>query len=357
MGRAGVAYSDIQQAADAISQSGTEPTVDKVREYLGTGSKSTIAPLLKRWRQQREESTASDGLPVELVQALKSVHAHTQGLADKKVAQIEADTQQQLTAMQQQLAQVVALQQQTETEKAHTDERVERLKTERKQVSQALEQKSLKLVKSDATLDEARQQLVECRATITELRQESRDIREHFEHYQQQIASDRQQERDQFQFSRQQLESRQMDLQQQLAAVQASYHQLITLNTSQAQQLEQQTQQADTLKQSLNEEIQAHRETDIHLQHSRTGLAQLQQQCKDILESLDASRQQLTEQQNEQQRLNGLLESATQAVVNSNAERERLAADNRQLAEAGATSLGRIRQLEIQLAGIEPNRQ
>ena len=46
MARAGVTYHDVAKAAEAIKSQRQEPTVDRVREHLGTGSKSTIAPLL-----------------------------------------------------------------------------------------------------------------------------------------------------------------------------------------------------------------------------------------------------------------------------------------------------------------------
>ncbi|MDP2608540.1 MULTISPECIES: DNA-binding protein [unclassified Oceanobacter] len=346
-------YQDVDQAAAAITQAGTEPTVDRVREHLGTGSKSTIAPLLKRWRQQRDEHSNSDGLPAELLQALKLVYAQAQALAEQKIEQIEADTQQQLQTMQEELAQAVALQQQTSLENTQQQEQIERLKAERKQLSQTLEQQTLKLVKSDATLDETRQQLVECRATIAELRQENRDIRDHFEHYQQQMASDRQQEREQFRFSLQQLEDRQQDLQQQLNAASTKNNQLDTLNISQAQQLEQQSLAMSRLKQALAEASRAQREADIHLEHSRTAIADLQQQNDTLQASLTANNQQLTTSQHEQQRLSLLLDNATQAAADNRTECDRLAEENRQLAEAKAISLGQIRQLEAQLAGIQ----
>lgn len=56
---------------------GTIPTVDTVRAALGdTGSKSTNGPYLNRWKaeQEGEKATAIAGLPVELLEAVKSVH-------------------------------------------------------------------------------------------------------------------------------------------------------------------------------------------------------------------------------------------------------------------------------------------
>mgnify|MGYP006413176901 FL=1 len=56
MARIGVTYVDIAKAAEIIKSQNQEPTVDRVRQHLGTGSKSTIAPLLKRWRSDNNAS-------------------------------------------------------------------------------------------------------------------------------------------------------------------------------------------------------------------------------------------------------------------------------------------------------------
>ena len=66
MARAGVTYHDVAKAAEAIKSQRQEPTVDRVREHLGTGSKSTIAPLLKRWRSDNGEAVDTGGLPNDL---------------------------------------------------------------------------------------------------------------------------------------------------------------------------------------------------------------------------------------------------------------------------------------------------
>jgi hypothetical protein len=45
----GVSASDVERAADALLRSGERPTIEKVREKLGTGSPNTINPLLDAW--------------------------------------------------------------------------------------------------------------------------------------------------------------------------------------------------------------------------------------------------------------------------------------------------------------------
>ena len=53
MGRPGIDYLDVAQAASAIQAKGDNPTIDSVRAWLGSGSKGTIAPLLKQWRHEQ----------------------------------------------------------------------------------------------------------------------------------------------------------------------------------------------------------------------------------------------------------------------------------------------------------------
>lgn len=90
MARAGILYSDVVKAASQLSDSGKSPTVDTVREAMGgTGSKSTIAPMLKRWKLEHRESVeASDaGIPASLLQAVKGIHEALQEEAKLKIAE------------------------------------------------------------------------------------------------------------------------------------------------------------------------------------------------------------------------------------------------------------------------------
>ena len=45
----GVTASDVERAADQLLRDGQRPTIEKVRERLGTGSPNTINPLLDAW--------------------------------------------------------------------------------------------------------------------------------------------------------------------------------------------------------------------------------------------------------------------------------------------------------------------
>jgi len=53
MGRAGVTLQEVEKAALQLQGRGKNPSVDAVREVIGTGSKSTIAQHLRDWKAQQ----------------------------------------------------------------------------------------------------------------------------------------------------------------------------------------------------------------------------------------------------------------------------------------------------------------
>src|SRR5690606_29317476 len=121
MARAGVTYHDVVKAAATIKTQGQEPTVDRVREHLGTGSKSTIAPLLKRWRSKKGEATDHSGLPNDLVEVVKSLHDRLQQAADDRIEQTRLtfkasndELRKELTGTHNTIAQLTARQQDLE---------------------------------------------------------------------------------------------------------------------------------------------------------------------------------------------------------------------------------------------------
>lgn len=52
MARHGVTYSEVALAAKQLTKTGITVTIDHVREYLGTGSKTTIQRHLQRFREE-----------------------------------------------------------------------------------------------------------------------------------------------------------------------------------------------------------------------------------------------------------------------------------------------------------------
>ncbi|MDS4040545.1 MAG: DNA-binding protein [Candidatus Competibacter sp.] len=56
MARSGIRYEEVRSAAEALLGRGLNPTIQRVRELLGTGSNTTISEHLKSWQQQLAET-------------------------------------------------------------------------------------------------------------------------------------------------------------------------------------------------------------------------------------------------------------------------------------------------------------
>ncbi|WP_404413250.1 DNA-binding protein [Vreelandella aquamarina] len=100
MARNGVQYSDVQQAIDELLTRGDTPSVQRIRDVLGTGSFTTISEHFRHWRLEREQNKdvpPPKGVPEVVVTAASELwrqaqEAAHQGLlhyreeADRKVA-------------------------------------------------------------------------------------------------------------------------------------------------------------------------------------------------------------------------------------------------------------------------------
>ncbi|MFZ1492318.1 MAG: DNA-binding protein [Candidatus Competibacter denitrificans] len=56
MARTGITFEDVHAAAESLLGRGLNPTIQRVREVLGTGSNTTISEHLKNWQQQLAEA-------------------------------------------------------------------------------------------------------------------------------------------------------------------------------------------------------------------------------------------------------------------------------------------------------------
>ena len=217
MARTGVGYIDIARAADALKQRGEEPTVDRVRAELGTGSKSTIAPLLKRWRSETGDAPAeTGGLPKELVDALKALYEQVQGQAQQEIQQAREECETAVGNLERELAAVRgALSERTQALE-DVEQKLQISSEEGEALQYHLDQTRAALEKSEFQREDGLKRITELKSSVNELKQENRDVRQHFEHFQQRTAEDRQQERDQARLAAEQLRSQIASLNAQL---------------------------------------------------------------------------------------------------------------------------------------------
>ncbi len=274
MARPGVSFFDVSKAATAIIDQGFTPTVDRVREILRTGSKSTIAPLLKQWKESNSHHKDNGELPQQLMDAVKSLYQTNRSIADERIQEITDNCNNKLNDAQNQLKA-------TNQENTALKQELERLKEEIKQEQQKYKQlfgdwnslsDTLK-AKSQAntTLTEKSNQLL---ADKEELKLEVKTVRSHFEHYQQQIAEDRLIEREQFQTTLLSNQEHTRNVQSQADDLKKA-NQLLTQESSQLKE------KLDDTAQQLAKEKQQFSSAALELKATQTENEQWQQRFED----------------------------------------------------------------------------
>jgi len=219
MARAGILYSHVAQAAATLAAKGKNPTVDSVRETLGdTGSKSTIAPLLRRWKAEHQNKMAvvESGLPVELIQAVKALHDKLQ---DDLKTQLDAERDAHRTELKRMADRLAT----ADADRAVLIDAQTRLTTDLaaardENVRLQNELHAVTVTRTAAESDNAglRERLTDRAAELQSLGQQLAHARAQFEHFQEAAAYQRTEER-------QAAESRIASLEQDLSAARRDY--------------------------------------------------------------------------------------------------------------------------------------
>lgn len=106
MARAGITYTEVAKAASRLQMENKNPTVDNVRELIGTGSRSTIMVHLRTWRDKNLIESQADGLPIALVEATKSLWNRMKSETDEMIALQQSQSNEQIAAMEAVLKQI-----------------------------------------------------------------------------------------------------------------------------------------------------------------------------------------------------------------------------------------------------------
>ena len=122
MTRTGIDYDDVKQTAIKLLSQGIPPSVQKIREHMGTGSNTTIAQHLKRWREEHAKKAIHHlpaTIPKELISTFEVLwqtameHANDQWTGKREaIDQAQVLSQQRLQEAEKEILQ---LKQQVET--------------------------------------------------------------------------------------------------------------------------------------------------------------------------------------------------------------------------------------------------
>lgn len=108
MARKGVQYEEVVEAATQLQKQGDNPTIQRIREWLGTGSFTTISEHLRQWREYQRNATPlqqdSQDLPTSLAKLTQEIWQQACIEADEKLKsyqqQADVEIRQALTDKQ-----------------------------------------------------------------------------------------------------------------------------------------------------------------------------------------------------------------------------------------------------------------
>ena len=106
MARLGVTYQDVANTAEQLLGQGKQPTIELIRNQLGTGSTTTIAYHLRKWRAEQDGSTSvaiKENLPQEYVSLMKGLWQRLLADADKRVTSNKQESEQRIANLQQEV--------------------------------------------------------------------------------------------------------------------------------------------------------------------------------------------------------------------------------------------------------------
>ena len=197
MARIGITYSDLAKAAADLAAAGKNPTVDSVREVLGSGSKSTIAPLLKRWKAEHEtqRSVVEVGLPPALLQSVKQLYQSLQEEANQRIDAAHAALAEAKAGFEATGARAEAVAAGLSEERNALQAQLQSERTARDALHQNHQVLQLAVATTRTELAGASQRLQDRQREIDHLLQQLTQLRAQFEHYQDASASRQQEER------------------------------------------------------------------------------------------------------------------------------------------------------------------
>ncbi|SHM68469.1 replication region DNA-binding N-term [Duganella sacchari] len=198
MARAGVLYSHVAKAAAQLAAAGKNPTVDTVREAMGgTGSKSTIAPMLKQWKAQHEGEVAAAGagLPADLLEAVQAVYQRVQEGAKAQIEHLRAEHNH---AEQEAARAVEALHaewRQLGAEREALAGELANVKATLARDQAARQKDAVAIATLESEKDGQAQRLADRAAEVRELAEQLAQARRQFEHFQDASATQRQEDK------------------------------------------------------------------------------------------------------------------------------------------------------------------
>ena len=355
MSRNGITYHDVARCAEALHVSHDEPTIERIRIQLKTGSNSTIGMHLRAWRAKQgslQQLASKENIPEELVTLLKGLWERVMVQADSQVETIKNTAQQNFTDHQKMMQELQQNNAQLQQSEMKLKKACDSYAQEKIVLEQIISKSSVDITALQAKHDGLTQQLSDKQVRIDELHQQNKQTQANLEHYRtasleqrqedQQRAEQRERELTQ---ALQQLSQENISLQQQTAGFQQSNDQLHSAHSDLKTRLDQATAQNENNVIELRElttvlEKKTVSEQHWQTQHSTLGI-KWEEQMK-ITAELQTQNAVLSQQITD---MKIVLSDMTE-------QKKSLAHDKWILEQEKAQSVGQVKQLQSILTNI-----
>lgn len=194
MGRNGVTFHDIAETVPKLIEQRKTPSIDNIREYLGTGSKSTIAKLLREWKAQQGLRPEDDShLPPDLTELVKLLWDRVRQKADTQIKNERQEFEAKIAETQQHYHQENRLHKDLQYKHHALEEQLHQQIEENKQLRATLiieQQEKIKLTERVASFEARRQENIAENERLHQLLKHAQDSLEHYQTATQQVRQE-----------------------------------------------------------------------------------------------------------------------------------------------------------------------
>jgi chromosome segregation ATPase len=300
MGRPGITYYDVANAAQQVAGRGNNPTIEAIRIVLKSGSSSTIAQHLRTWKAKQtstQQIAVKENLPEEFVAVMKGLWEKLVAQADEQIQHIQQASEQAITLLKQELGTLKQENQQSQQQYQLLEQQKTVLQQEKQTLDHQWVQGQTENIKLQTQCEGLLQQLQEKQARLDELHQLHQQVQANLEHYRQAALEQRRLDQQRTEQQHRQLEHTLAHLQQELKGQQQQNNGL----QQQAEQSRLQQENLQTALTQLNTEYETlkiseakHAKDSIELQKQQASLVQKISFTEATLKELRTQNKQLT---------------------------------------------------------------
>lgn len=346
MARSGICYEEVKNAAETLLGHGLHPTIQRVRERLGTGSNTTISEHLKHWQQEIAEAPKAilpPQIPDEVMTALDPFWKIAVRHAESAFEQQRIAAAHTVAEAEQSRDHALHERQQAQTEASELRQRLNTAQTTAHQLANRLMVEQERRNVAEAAIHAAEQRVQAATETVTQIRAETEARIRQLGAALQQARADKEQElaqaQQRFNDERQRSEAKETQWIQLLKrdqAERAAERQMFATERENWKNQERLWQTRLDAQQRENTETQTHlaaaeerqRGLIAEIQQLRLSLQETEQRCLAALLAAETLRGELKAAFNEQQRVQQQLDHERQKMNDLKQKQERAIAES-----------------------------